>query len=62
MDRLDLVYLRVSAMTKPGGESISERFAALAELRTEGLIRKLDVSDVDSAQFARAPALTPSRR
>ncbi|MBL1099816.1 oxidoreductase [Streptomyces coffeae] len=57
--RLDLVYLRVGGMTGPGGESIAERFAVLAELRAEGLIRHLGVSNVDAAQFAEARAIAP---
>ena len=59
LDRLDLVYLRVGGMTGPGGESIAERFAVLAELRAEGLIRHLGVSNVDAAQFAEARAIAP---
>lgn len=59
LDRLDLVYLRVGGMTGPGGESIAERFAVLAELRAQGLIRHLGVSNVDAAQFAEARAIAP---
>jgi aryl-alcohol dehydrogenase-like predicted oxidoreductase len=59
LDRLDLVYLRVGGMTGPGGESIAERFAVLAGLREEGLIRHLGVSNVDAAQFAEARAVAP---
>ncbi|MFI5634040.1 aldo/keto reductase [Streptomyces sp. NPDC051664] len=59
LDRLDLVYLRVGGMTGPGGESIAERFAVLADLRAEGLIRHLGVSNVDAAQFAEARAIAP---
>ncbi len=59
LDRLDLVYLRVGGMTGPGGESIAERFAVLAELRAEGLIRHLGVSNVDNAQLAEARAIAP---
>ncbi|MGV9700019.1 aldo/keto reductase [Streptomyces sp. NPDC003470] len=59
LDRLDLVYLRVGGMSGPGGESIAERFAALAELRAQGLIRHLGVSNVDAAQFAEARAIAP---
>ncbi|WP_393053415.1 oxidoreductase [Streptomyces sp. LN549] len=59
LDRLDLVYLRVGGMTGPGGESIAERFAVLAGLRAEGLIRHLGVSNVDAAQFAEARAIAP---
>jgi aryl-alcohol dehydrogenase-like predicted oxidoreductase len=59
LDRLDLVYLRVGGMGEPGGESIGERFEALAELRREGLIRHLGVSNVDSAQLAEARSIAP---
>ncbi|MEV3935763.1 oxidoreductase [Glycomyces sp. NPDC049804] len=59
LERLDLVYLRVGGMTGPGGESIAERFAALAELRDAGLIRHLGVSNVDAAQFGEARAIAP---
>ncbi|MET4926369.1 oxidoreductase [Streptomyces sp. PSRA5] len=59
LDRLDLVYLRVGGMTGPGGESIAERFAELARLRAEGLIRHLGVSNVDAAQFAEAREIAP---
>jgi aryl-alcohol dehydrogenase-like predicted oxidoreductase len=59
VDRLDLVYLRVGAMNAPGGVPISDRFAALAELREEGLIRHLGVSNVDAAQLAEAQRIAP---
>jgi aryl-alcohol dehydrogenase-like predicted oxidoreductase len=59
VDRLDLVYLRVGGMNRPGGESVAERFAVLAELRAEGLIRHLGVSNVDAAQLAEARAIAP---
>ncbi|MER7722457.1 oxidoreductase [Streptomyces sp. NPDC096323] len=59
LDRLDLVYLRVGGVTGPGGESIAERFAVLAGLREEGLIRHLGVSNVDAAQFTEARAIAP---
>jgi pyridoxine 4-dehydrogenase len=59
LDRLDLVYLRVGGMGPVGGFSIGDRFAALAELRDEGLIRHLGVSNVDAAQLAEARAIAP---
>ncbi len=59
VDHLDLVYLRVGGMNRPGGEPVAERFAALAELRAEGLIRHLGVSNVDAAQLAEARAIAP---
>ncbi|WP_243063941.1 aldo/keto reductase [Humibacter sp. RRB41] len=48
-DRLDLVYLRAFG---PG--SIAERFGALAELQSEGLIASLGISNVSSEQLAEA--------
>lgn len=59
LDRLDLVYLRVGGMAEPGGTPIGERFAALAELRAEGLIRHLGVSNVSARQLAEARAIAP---
>lgn len=59
VDRLDLVYLRVGGMNAPGGEPVGERFAALAALRDEGLIRHLGVSNIDAAQLAEARAVAP---
>lgn len=59
LDRLDLVYLRVGGVTGPDGESIAERFAVLAELREEGLIRHLGISNVDATQLAEAQSIAP---
>lgn len=59
LDRFDLVYLRVGGMAAPGGESLAERFAVLAGLREEGLIRHLGVSNVDADQLAEARAIAP---
>jgi aryl-alcohol dehydrogenase-like predicted oxidoreductase len=59
LDHLDLVYLRVGARNPPGGEPLGERFAALAKLRQEGLIRHLGVSNIDAAQLAEARAIAP---
>ncbi|MFE9921131.1 oxidoreductase [Streptomyces sp. NPDC005774] len=59
LDRLDLVYLRVGGMTGLGGESVAERFTVLAELRAEGMIRHLGVSNVDAVQFAEAREIAP---
>ncbi|MFI9580511.1 oxidoreductase [Streptomyces sp. NPDC052236] len=59
LDRLDLVYLRIGSMTPPHGESLAERFEALAALREEGLIRHLGISNVDSEHLAEARAIAP---
>ena len=59
LDRLDLVYLRIGGMTMDTGESLAERFAVLAELREEGLIRHLGISNVSAAQLAEARSVAP---
>ncbi|MDA3628967.1 oxidoreductase [Saccharopolyspora sp. WRP15-2] len=59
LDWLDLVYLRADGMTEPAGGSIAERFAVLAELREQGLIRHLGVSNVNAAQLAEAQEIAP---
>jgi pyridoxine 4-dehydrogenase len=59
LDRLDLVYLRIGVMTPPHGESLAERFEALAALREEGLIRHLGLSNIDAAHLAEARAIAP---
>ncbi|MEV0319438.1 oxidoreductase [Streptomyces sp. NPDC050658] len=61
LERLDVVNFRVVA--EAGGigpdESIAEPFGALAELREQGLIRHLGVSNVTAAQFAEARSIAP---
>lgn len=59
VDRLDLVYLRIGRMDVPHGESIAERFEALAALREAGLIRHLGLSNVDLAQLEEAGSIAP---
>ncbi|MEU5677049.1 aldo/keto reductase [Streptomyces rochei] len=59
VDRLDLVYLRIGAMSPPHGESLGARFEALAALREEGLIRHLGVSNVDADHLAEARTIAP---
>ena len=59
VDHLNLVYLRAGGRNTAGGEPVAERFAALAKLRADGLIRHLGVSNVDAAQLAEARAIAP---
>lgn len=54
-DHLDLVYLRFLTTDGPGGD----RFATLAALRDEGLIRHLGVSSATPGQFAQAREIAP---
>ncbi|MDH6582582.1 pyridoxine 4-dehydrogenase [Streptomyces sp. SAI-133] len=53
-DHLDVVNLR-----RMRQESIAEHFGALAELREEGLIRHLGVSDVEPRHLAEAQTIAP---
>ncbi|MFD9864635.1 oxidoreductase [Streptomyces alboflavus] len=54
-DHLDLVHLRFLGADGPG----DGRFEALAELREQGLIRHLGVSNATPAQLAEAQAVAP---
>jgi pyridoxine 4-dehydrogenase len=55
VEALDVVNLRVTgAVHAPSEASIAERFAALAALQKQGLIRHLGLSNVTSAQVAEA--------
>ncbi|WP_199881025.1 oxidoreductase [Streptomyces kebangsaanensis] len=53
-DHLDVVNLR-----RMRQDSIAEHFGALAELREEGLIRHLGISDVEPRHLAEARAIAP---
>ncbi|XVU30402.1 aldo/keto reductase [Actinoplanes sp. CA-054009] len=55
VERLDLVNLR---LTRRGG-SVAERFGALAEMRREGLIRDLGISNATLDQVDEASAIAP---
>ncbi|MFC4630780.1 aldo/keto reductase [Promicromonospora alba] len=59
VDRLDLVYLRIGMMAPPHGESLAERYEALAALQEEGLIRHLGLSNVDDAHLTEAQHIAP---
>ena len=57
VDRLDLVNLRI--VKRPGHDSVAERFAALAAMRDEGLIRHLGLSNVRLDHVLEATAIAP---
>ncbi|MGC4832959.1 oxidoreductase [Micromonospora vinacea] len=59
LDVLDVVNLRVGSAHGPEDAPITEQFAALAELREQGLIRHLGLSTVTSAQLTEAQAIAP---
>jgi len=59
VDILDVVNLRVGGVNGPSEESIAEPLTVLVELKSQGLIRHLGVSNVSPKQFAEARAITP---
>ena len=58
IDRLDVVNLRVGGISGPTEASIAEPLTVLAELKSQGLIRHLGLSNVSPKQFAEARAIT----
>jgi pyridoxine 4-dehydrogenase len=58
LDHLDVVNLRVGGIEEPGEESIAEPLTVLAELKREGLIRHLGLSNISPEQLAEAQAIT----
>ena len=58
-DYLDVVNLRIGAGLDRGSGSLADRFGALAELREEGLIRELGISNVSPEHLAEAQAIAP---
>jgi aryl-alcohol dehydrogenase-like predicted oxidoreductase len=58
VDRLDVVNLRVGGVMKPTEGSIEEPLTVLAELKNQGLIRHIGVSNVTPQQFREAQKIT----
>jgi pyridoxine 4-dehydrogenase len=58
LDALDVVNLRVGGITEPSEGSIEEPLTVLAELKRQGLIRHIGVSNVTSEQLAEAQTIT----
>src|SRR5262250_1126743 len=58
LDALDVVNLRVGGFTEPSEGSIEEPLTALAELKRQGLIRHIGVSNVSPKQLAEAQKIT----
>jgi pyridoxine 4-dehydrogenase len=58
LDVLDVVNLRVGGIMGPSEGSIEEPLTVLAELKRQGLIRHLGLSNVSSKQLAEAQAIT----
>jgi aryl-alcohol dehydrogenase-like predicted oxidoreductase len=58
LDALDVVNLRVGGFTEPSEGSIEEPLTVLAELKRQGLIRHIGLSNVTAKQVAEAQAIT----
>jgi pyridoxine 4-dehydrogenase len=58
LEHLDVVNLRVGGMLEPSEGSIEEPTAVLAELKRQGLIGHIGVSNVTPAQFREAQKIT----
>jgi aryl-alcohol dehydrogenase-like predicted oxidoreductase len=58
LDTLDIVNLRVGGVMGPAEGSIEEPLTVLAELKQQGLIRHLGLSNVNPGQFAEGQKIT----
>jgi len=58
LDHLDIVNLRVGAVLEPSEGSIEERLIVLAELKRQGLIRHIGLSNITPTQFAEGQRIT----
>jgi pyridoxine 4-dehydrogenase len=58
LDKLDVVNLRVGGITGPEEGTIAEPLSALAELKQQGLIRHLGLSNVSPLQLSEAQSIT----
>jgi len=58
LDALDIVNLRVGGIERPSKGSIAEPLAVLVELKRQGLIRNIGLSNVSPTQLAQAQPLT----
>ena len=58
LDTLDVVNLRVGGVMAPSDTSIEAPLTVLADLKRQGLIRQLGLSNVSPRQFAEAQKIT----
>ncbi len=58
LDVLDVVNLRVGGISEPSEGSIEEPLTVLAELKRQGLIRHIGLSNVTPGQLAEAQTIT----
>jgi pyridoxine 4-dehydrogenase len=57
-DTLDVVNLRVGGVTEPSETSIAEPLTVLAELKRQGLVSHIGLSNVTPTQFAQGRSIT----
>ena len=58
LDTLDVVNLRVGGFIEPSNESIEEPLTVLAELKRQGLIRHIGLSNISQKQMAEGQQIT----
>src|SRR5882757_1518065 len=58
LDALDIVNLRVGGIMEPGDEPIEEPLTVLAELKRQGLIRHIGLSNITPKQISEAQTIT----
>jgi pyridoxine 4-dehydrogenase len=58
LDALDVVNLRVGGIAAPSDDSIEEPFTVLAELKHQGLIRHLGLSNISPRQLSEAQKIS----
>jgi aryl-alcohol dehydrogenase-like predicted oxidoreductase len=58
LEALDVVNLRLGGFAEPTDEPFEEPLTALAELKQQGLIRRIGLSTVSAKQLAEARAIT----
>ncbi|MFZ0293331.1 MAG: aldo/keto reductase family oxidoreductase [Candidatus Sulfotelmatobacter sp.] len=58
LDHIDVVNLRVGGMLEPAEGSIEEPLAVLAELKGQGLIRHIGLSNITPKQLSEARTIT----
>jgi pyridoxine 4-dehydrogenase len=59
VERIDVVNLRMPGFAQPEDRSVEEPFTVLAQLREQGLIGELGVSNVTADQLAEAQRIAP---
>ena len=58
LEKLDVVNLRVGGLSRPTDEPIDKQLTALAELKQQGLIRHIGLSNVSPGQLAESQKIT----